>query len=412
MVAACGGDAERGTQIGGPSSSAGGAVVFAGGTSNAGAGNAGVNGAAATSVGGGSGSGVGGAPSGGASGTSGAPSACGTFSDSSGCTGTQYAGENLPLDIYIMFDQSGSMSCPADRTGAGLNCINENVRSRRIDDVRSAVRQFLNDPASQGIGVGIGYFGYMQAGSTSCDPSAYSAPGVPIAPLPGNAQALIDSLDSKDPTGETPTGAAIRGACTYAYHWQNQNPSHITVILLVTDGFPEAPVTSQNGGCTPTIGDAVQAAQTCHSLTPPLDIFVLGVGRQLTNLNDIADAGGTGQAYLVGGTDTSAQVLQALNSIRATAQIPCTMRVPPAPAGQVIRFDQVNVNYCNASRQTITFLNVQTSSGCDPTTGGWYYDDPNAPTQIQLCEASCNTVSAPGGSLLTTVGCNTQVSIH
>jgi len=390
-------------------------VGASGGASGAAASGSG----ATTSAGAPSGSGAtpsgGGAPVTGAGGSSGSPpamNACEAFSDSTGCTGTQYAGENLPLDIYIMFDQSGSMSCPADRTGAGLNCTGDNVSNPRIDDVRSAVIRFLNDPASQGIGVGIGYFGHMQAGNTSCDPSAYSAPGVTIAPLPGNAQALIDSLNSKDPTGETPTGPAIRGACTYAYQWQNANPSHITVVLLVTDGFPEAPVTSQNGGCTPTIEDAVQAASTCATLNPPLNVFVVGVGRQLTNLNDIALAGGTQQAYLVGGTDVSGQVLQALNSIRATAQIPCTMRVPAPPSGQTIRFDQVNVSYCDGSRQSTTFLNVQTSTGCDAQAGGWYYDDPSAPTQIHLCEASCNTVSAPGGSLLTTVGCATQISIH
>jgi hypothetical protein len=295
-------------------------------------------------------------------------------------------------------------------TGPGLNCTGQNVGTPRIDDVRNAVEQFLQDPASQGIGVGIGYFGYMQAGQTSCDPSAYSQPSVTIAPLPGNAQALINSLNGVSPTGETPTGAAIRGACTYAYQWQNQNPSHITVVLLVTDGFPEAPVTSQNGGCTPTIADAVQAATTCASLN--LNIFVIGVGQQLTNLNDIAASGGTKQAYLVGGANVSGQVLQALNTIRASAQIPCALKIPPAPDGQTLKLDQVNITYCDASSQSITFLNVDNAAACDPQAGGWYYDNPTAPTQIQLCQASCNTVSAPGGSLLASVGCSTQRSIH
>jgi hypothetical protein len=223
---------------------------------------------------------------------------------------------------------------------------------------------------------------------------------------------VINSLNAATPTGETPTGAAIRGACTYGVQWQHQNPSHITVVLLVTDGFPEAPVTSQQGGCTPTIADAVQAATTCAQQQPPLDVFVLGVGQQLTNLNDIAVAGGTKQAYLVGGNDVSGQVLQALNNIRATAQIPCALKIPPAPAGQTIKYDQVNITYCNSQSQSITFLNVDSSAHCDPQAGGWYYDNPTAPTQIELCQASCNTVSAPGGSLLATVGCTTQHSIH
>lgn len=349
----------------------------------------------------------------GASGTTGPINACGAQADSTGCIGDEYAGENLPLDIYIMFDQSCSMSCNPDRTGPGLCCNGQTMPvdpTPRIDQVRGAVTQFLQDPASQGIGVGIGYFGNEQPGRTSCDPSSYATPAVPIAPLPGNAQAIIDSLAKAVPTGETPTGAAIRGACTYAVGWHNQNPTHITVVLLVTDGFPEAPLTSQTGGCTPTIQDAVQAATTCVS--NQLDVFVLGVGQQLTNLNDIAAAGGTKQAYLVGGTNVEGQVLQALNTIRATAQIPCALKIPPAPMGQTVNFNQINITYCNASKQTITFLNVDAKAQCDPTNGGWYYDNPSAPTQIELCPTSCSTVSAPGGSLSASVGCTTQHSIH
>ena len=330
-----------------------------------------------------------------------------------GCIGDQYAGENLPLDIYIMFDQSCSMSCDPERTGAGLCCNGQTMPvdpRPRIDQVRNAVTQFLNDPASQGIGVGIGYFGYMTPGQTSCDPSAYATPAVPIAPLPGNAQAVINSLNQAVPTGETPTGAAIRGACTYSVGWHTQNPSHITVVLLVTDGFPEAPLSSQRGGCSPSIQDADQAAAAC--VQNHIDVFVLGVGQQLTNLNEIAAAGGTKQAYVVGGTDVTSQVLQALNTIRATAQIPCALKIPPPPAGQQIQYDKINITYCNGSQQTIVFLNVTSSAQCDPTNGGWYYDNPSAPTQIQLCPTSCNTVSAPGGTLTASVGCTTRTPIH
>src|SRR5262249_44830609 len=169
------------------------------------------------------------------------------------------------------------------------------------------------------MGVGIGYFGYMQGGQTSCDPSRYSSPSVPIANLPGNADALVASMNSVQPTGETPTGAAIRGACTYASQWQAKTPGHKTVVLLVTDGFPEAPSTSQNGGCTPTIQDAVQAATTCADHNPTLPVYVLGVGMQLANLGDIAAAGGTKQPFLVGGSDITQQIVTALNQIRALA---------------------------------------------------------------------------------------------
>ena len=133
----------------------------------------------------------------------------------------------------------------------------------------------------------------------------------------------------------------------------------------------------------------------------------MGVGQQLVNLNEIAAAGGTNQAYLVGATDVTGQVLAALNKIRGLAQIPCELQIPPPPAGQSLDFHQVNVGYCSAAGQSRTFFYVDTASRCDPREGGWYYDDPSKPTQISLCGATCDQVSAPGGSLFMSVGCAT-----
>ncbi|HEX4340275.1 MAG TPA: vWA domain-containing protein [Polyangiaceae bacterium] len=334
---------------------------------------------------------------------------CGS-SDLSGCVGDRYAGEQIPLDIYVMFDVSCSMSCPAEETGPGLCCMGG--PNPRIDQVRTAVTSFLNDPSSAGLGVGIGYFGFMQGGQTSCDPSKYSSPSVPIGSLPGNTAALTASLSAARPTGETPTGAAIRGACTYASQWQAMNSGHKTVVLLVTDGFPEAPTTSANGGCTPTIADAVQAATTCASHSPTLPVYVVGVGMQLTNLSDIAAAGGTKTPFLVGGADITQQIVDALNQIRALAQIPCHIKLPPPPAGTTLKLDQVNVGSCQSNNQGQIFTNVPQMSGCDAKSGGWYYDDPNAPQQIILCGPTCDAVNVPGVSLFASVGCQTQTVVR
>jgi hypothetical protein len=398
----------------GSSSSVGGAGNGTGSGSGQGAGT----GTGATSSGTGDETGVifgsGGAASGqgGASASSGGDTAtgiCGS-SDLSGCVGDRYAGEQIPLDIYIMFDVSCSMSCPAEETGPGLCCMGG--PNPRIDQVRSAVTSFLNDPNSAGLGVGIGYFGFMQGGQTSCDPSKYSSPSVPVGALPGNAAALIASLNAARPTGETPTGAAIRGACTYASQWQAKNSGHKTVVLLVTDGFPEAPTTSANGGCTPTIDDAVQAATTCSSHSPSLPVYVVGVGMQLTNLGDIAAAGGTKTPFIVGGAAITQQILDALNQIRALAQIPCHIKLPPPPTGTTLKLDEVNVGSCQSGGQGQIFTNVPQMSGCDAKSGGWYYDDPSSPQQIILCGQTCDAVNVPGVSLFASVGCQTQTIVR
>jgi hypothetical protein len=410
-LAACSSNDDDGNGTGngnGPSSN-GGTWNGSGSTSNQGANNGTGNDGIIFSSGGNSSSQGGQGTTSSSGGVSSATDICAS-TDLAGCVGDRYAGEQIPLDIYIMFDVSCSMSCPSEETGPGLCC--RGGPRPRIDQVRNATTTFLRDPASAGMGVGIGYFGFMQGGQTSCDPSRYSSPSVAIANLPGNADALVNSLNSVEPTGETPTGAAIRGACTYASQWQAKTPGHKTVVLLVTDGFPEAPSTSQNGGCTPTIQDAVQAATTCANHNPPLPVYVVGVGEQLANLGDIAVAGGTKQPFIVGGADITQQIVTALNQIRALAQIPCHVKLPPPPAGQDLKIDQVNVGYCAPGGTGTIFTNVPDAPGCDANGGGWYYDDPADPKQIILCGPTCDLVNTPGGSLFASVGCQTKSSVR
>jgi hypothetical protein len=326
---------------------------------------------------------------------------CDAPPDDSGCVGELYVGETIPLDIYVMFDQSGSM----------LHMEQGGVT--RIDAVRDAVGQFLTDPASAGLGVGIGYFGYEPIGSTSCGPSDYEQADVAVGTLPDNAQAIIDSLAGRMPTGETPSGGAIRGACSYAKQWKTDHPGRETVILLVTDGNPEAPVTCGDKGagpCCPTLDDAIAATTDCRNGMPGLKTYVLGVGPFLENLGKIATAGGSGMAYLVSGGDVSKQVLDALNRIRAAAQIPCELNIPTPPNGHTVDLTRVNVIRTSASCETTVLGYRDIPSSCDAN-GGWYFDDPSAPQKVVLCKKSCDDVSLPGEQLMFSVGCD-RISIR
>jgi hypothetical protein len=336
---------------------------------------------------------------GGGAGSTAGPNSCPVTVGNTGCVGEVYVGETIPLDIYIMFDQSGSM-------------LNDVGGMTRLEAVRRATNQFLLDSKSSGIGVGIGYFGYQPIGSTTCDPAAYQTAAIGVAPLPGNAQPIIDSLAGIQPTGETPTGAAIRGACTYASGWKQANPGHAVVILLVTDGKPEAPLTSKGGGCTPTLDDAVAAATECVHSDAAIRTYVLGVGPLLENLTQIAQAGQTNQAYLVESGDVTTQVLDALNRIRGDASIPCQFKMPMPPEGETLDYGQVNIIFTDTACQTRTIYYVDKVESCDPAQGGWYYDNPAAPKSIQLCARTCDDVSVPGSQFLLSVGCQTVVSIR
>jgi hypothetical protein len=315
---------------------------------------------------------------------------CGT-SVLNGCVGEFYEGESLPLDIYVMFDQSGSM-------------LNDVGGLTRLEAVQQATREFLRDPASAGIGVGIGYFGYQPIGETRCEDALYAPAAVPISI---DHEPVIQSLDGREPTGETPTASALRGACTYASEWKRQHPGRGVVILLVTDGKPEAPVSCAGGGCCPTIDDAEAAALACSDRAPNVPTYVLGVGPELELLNRIAVAGGTQRAYLVGNENVAENVLAALSTIRGDAAIPCTLEIPKPPQGEHVDLATVNLFAGQSGVDCLSPIDHVTDVTSCGSDGGWYYDDPTAPDAVELCPASCDSVSRPGSRLRFSIGCAT-----
>jgi hypothetical protein len=343
---------------------------------------------------------TGGAPGQGQGGSGGVPGTTGAYpcleNPQGACAGKLYKGQSLPTDLFVMFDQSGSMLKKDDGV------------TTRMDAVRNAVDQFMQAPESGGLGIGIGYFGYhpLQCACTSCNPSDYATPKVTIGDLPAQAGAIMGSLKEIKPEGETPTGAAIRGACMYAKTRKAAEPMRNIAILLVTDGEPEAPLTSMKGTCNPTIEDASAAAGECAAAGIPT--YVLGVGPALNNLNQIAAAGQTRSAYLVANGGTPG-IVKALGEIRSNATIPCQMMIPRVGLAEAIDFMKVNVVYSDAACKVSTFGYVEAADKCNGQTGGWYYDNAMMPTQINLCGPTCEQVKAAGGQLVVSVGCMTRV---
>jgi hypothetical protein len=330
------------------------------------------------------------------------------------CAASAFESETIPLDIHLMIDRSGSMCNCVDPVISNGACPDPNCRKTRMDAIVEALEAFIASPSSNGLGIGVGYFGQQQIGAADCRESTYTKPSVTIDVLPTNAQAVVASLKEAEPIGETPTGAAIRGACTYARAWKDAHPTHQTVILFVTDGEPKAPVSCPNGAgaaCCPTLDDAVEAAANCAAGDPAIRTYVLGVGPFLSNLGRIAEAGGTNRAYLVETGDVTAQVLSALNAIRGDAAIPCEFGIPEAPGGSTLDLGRIGIAYADAQCKSKVFTRVESAGDCGDG-DGWYFDDPSLPTQVRLCSSSCSYVSSNGGSLFYSVGCGWEVPIQ
>jgi len=326
-------------------------------------------------------------------GVSGGPNACGSLEVSDGCVGEVFEGEGIPLDIQIIFDQSGSMA----------TVIDEATGETRMDSVFRAVEAFVTDSESIGMGVGLSFFGYQPIGATTCDPDDYDTAAVGIATLPGNADALLGSLGAVEPTGETPTGDGIEGGCRLSAAHRKQNPGRAVVNLLVTDGEPKAPVTSKSTDCNPTLGEAVTAAQACLNDGNGIPTYVLGVGPSLDNLDQIAAAGGTEHAYLVA-DDSSSGVLDALNRVRASATIPCELPIDVSASD--LHFDKTSVVTLDGGCELTQLARVESAADCDG--GGFYFDEAASPSSILLCESTCGDVKQPGMKLLYAIGCGIQ----
>lgn len=326
------------------------------------------------------------------------------------CTAEAHEGQRLPVDMYFLLDSSGSMG---ERVQGGS----------KWEVVSGALIAFLNDPRNSQTAVGIGYFPtaapfgscaigqpdclcipyinlcFANAGG-SCSVADYSTPAVPLV-LPASAGAVIADIQAHRFSGGTPTRPAVEGALQYLNLWAEQHSARATVLVLATDGDPT--------GCESN-GPPDIAALAANALAGPhaIKTFVIGVGDSLVALNLVARAGGTGQAFLVdAGGDVAATFGDALEQIRGAAAS-CVFAIPErSAAGMKVNPAQVNVRYTPAGSTASTLVTQTFMSNpqhCDDA-GGWYYDNPLAPTRIELCQSTCQALSQ--GSVQVEFGCDT-----
>lgn len=283
------------------------------------------------------------------------------------CESLTVAGEKVPLDLVIVQDRSGSMV------------------GERWEAAVDAIKAFADNPGAAGLNVGLTYFPPKLG--NECTPSVYANMDVDIAPLPGNAYAIKESLLETAPSGGTPMRPALEGGIDALEAWLSANPTHEGVVILVTDGDP--------GGCTNNTASSVaQTAEDAFTSSPSIRTFVVGMtGANFSNLENIAEAGGTDEAFDVG-SGTSAFVA-ALESIRQQA-ISCEYLLPiPAPSEGTLDFDSVSVEYVPGLNEPAEEVSrVDGPGDCGELSGGFYYDDNDEPQRIVLCPASCDLVQS------------------
>lgn len=327
------------------------------------------------------------------------------------CSNDAQCGDSGPCLTQICWGEDAIIPCETNDDCGGLLSDGECVTFGECENDRTWVCRPIGGTCGVDQGVDLGDCIAPQSeclNATLCDVDAYATPAVPIATLPGAAAALVASINGQDPTGRTPTGPALAGAVTHARDWAAQNPTHAVVVVMATDGLPTE--------CTPlTIPNVAGIAAEGAALDPSIRTFVIGVfgpedADAPGNLDAIAEAGDTDSAYIVDtGGDVSQQFYDALDEIRSTG-LSCEFRIPEPQTGDKLDYGYVNVEFTDSSGTTTRLLKVSDESACDPSMGGWYYDDEAAPSRIVVCPSSCTTLeTSAGGSVQIQLGCITEV---
>lgn len=304
------------------------------------------------------------------------------------CVGAKSQASIKKVNLFVSVDKSGSM-----QTNGWTEAMN-------------AFKSFFGAQSSAGMGIAMRFWPDNQpvAGCDgNCSVSACASPLVPLgtlttssAPLDAQEQALINAINSKSPGGNTPMYPALAGATQWASTNQQANPNEIFSVVFVTDGDPTQ--------CNLNVNTIAALASSAYNTYGVLT-YVIGIeGASVSTVNQIAAAGGTGQAFLVkkgvNNSQVEADLLAALNAIRGNA-VSCDLELN---GGGIFDANDVTVLYTPGGSNSPTGLpQVANSQSCG---SGWYFDNPVNPTKVTLCPSTCMQIQSDlAAKVEVSIGC-------
>jgi len=303
-----------------------------------------------------------------------------------------------PLNMFVMFDRSGSME-----------------KDNKWSNATAALTSFFENPAAAELRVALRFFPHQEPtpGCTkdACDAVACSQPLVDLGPLtaasaPTDVQegALVTAIKGSAPGGEgdgTPIFAALDGALRWASAFKSAHIDEKTVVVFVTDGKPN--------GCDEDF-DHISALAADALASPGVTTYAIGLaGSSEAQMDQLAGAGGSMQGIFIDQSATAErELLSALDRIRG-ANLSCDFSFPePISADRPIDPDVISVSFINGPGTAPVMLDrVTQQSGCGAS-NAWYYDVPQKPTRIFLCPTACDAVRAEqNAGLQILLGCAT-----
>ncbi len=289
------------------------------------------------------------------------------------CQGSTSVTNFSRVNMFVVVDRSGSMSS----NGMWLPAMD-------------GFKQFFADPNSKGLNVALRFFPddlpVAGCNSVACDTTACETALVELgtltadpAPTDAHEAALIAAINSKSAVGQTPTKPALDGALNWISNFATSHPDDTNVVVFVSDGTPTH--------CGTNAADIIASVAAAHSSANVLTYAVGLAGSNVSLMNGIAAAGGTGSYFPVSNSvTTTQQLVAAMEAIRGSG-VSCSLSIPVG-AFYDPALTQVLYEPGLGSQQALQ--HVADASACGM--GGWYYDNNAAPTQVELCSNTCATV--------------------
>jgi hypothetical protein len=276
-----------------------------------------------------------------------------------------------PADIIIVVDNSGSMDFEANAVQSNLNNFSMQLAAENVD----ARVVLLSSYPDNGNGICIS----PPLGGGGC-------------PTDDNNPPDYVHVDQRISSGDAL--AQIVG------RWEDyadvMRPEAVKHVLIVSDDNSEVPAadfTAQFLGL-----DDAHAGFRLHAIVADADPVT-----SCLNGNPccaISAAAGTVYLNLVNQTgglfgNLCLQQFQPIFDELATevvdgAYLACEYEIPPPPEGETFDPDQVNVEFDDGAGGTLNIGRVDSAADCAGVTDGWYYDDPQNPTMIHVCEQTCD----------------------
>ena len=321
------------------------------------------------------------------------------------CAGVGVEIEPSKLDMYVMMDRTQSMTY-----------LIQNTSIQRWDVLQSGVQSFISDPdvLKKAPRVGLQFFGATGNPNDpkECDPASYATPKIELEDIATSGPKILSAVQTEAAYlgGQTPWFPSLQGALMHAQDWQVAHPERMTVVVLVTDGYPTE--------CNTDVAQIQEMVGEFHSGikgqyntrgAPGIRTYIIGVAVDKFNLDAIAQAGGSTQATIVDGAAGVDQFVNAMVNI-TNADVQCTIKLPAAPSGQVIDPKAVQIVYTPYVGSPQEIPKADTSGGCGSANGGWYFDNPADPQNITLCPCSCANLGA--GAIQFRFGCRPRLVIN